>query len=159
MIKEFQPSDINGILTLMKHHSGEVGFQSVLPIDDVYLASQLKRILMNDSIKCLVMEKGDDIIGYAIFYLHTKLWNPTLFGQLAFFFILDGERNKIIADMLWNEMISICKSNGAQFFESDICAFNKDWQGSTDSIHRASTYFEHKNGSHCGNHYIHRITV
>ena len=82
-----------------------------------------------------------------------------MFGQLAFFYFLDGERNKVVADMLWAEVMDTCKKHGAQFFESDICAFNKDWIGSADAIDRASTYFEHKNGSHCGNHYIHRITA
>jgi len=159
VIREFETKDLNGILNIAKYHAGELEFQSVIPIDDVYLSKQLKRILMNDGIKCLVVEKHNDIIGYAIFYLHTKLWNPTLFGQLAFFYILDGERNKVVADMLWAEVMDTCKKHGAQFFESDICAFNKDWIGSADAIDRASTYFEHKNGSHCGNHYIHRITA
>ena len=68
---------------------------------------------MNTGIKCLVVEKNNEIIGYAIFYLHTKLWNPTLFGQLAFFYILDGERNKMVADMLWAEVIAVCKKHGA----------------------------------------------
>ena len=78
MIREFETKDLNGILNIAKYHAGELEFQSVIPIDDVYLSKQLKRILMNDGIKCLVVEKHNDIIGYAIFYLHTKLWNPTL---------------------------------------------------------------------------------
>tara|TARA_R110000803_G_scaffold84303_2_gene150473 strand:- start:2890 stop:3369 length:480 start_codon:yes stop_codon:yes gene_type:complete len=159
MIRFFEPQDINGLVRLARYHSKELEQDGVLPIDDVYLTRNLRRLLMDSTVQCLVVEEKDEIIGYAIFYLHTKLWNPTLFGQLAFFYILEGARNKYVADQLWNEIIAVCKKSGAQFFESDICAFNAEWHGSEKAIDRASTYFEHKNGDHCGNHYIHRITA
>ena len=42
MIREFETKDLNGILNIAKYHAGELEFQSVIPIDDVYLSKQLK---------------------------------------------------------------------------------------------------------------------
>ena len=157
MIREFKPQDLNGIIRLGRYHARETGVQDALPFDDVYATKNLRQLFVDPNVKCLVVEKNDEIIGYAIFMLHTKLWNPTLFGELYFFYIIDGERNKMVADMLWSEMIAVCKKHGAQFFESDVTAWTKDYIGSKDAVDRVSTYYEHKRGEHCGNHYVHRI--
>ena len=44
MIREFEPKDLNGILNIAKYHASELEFNAVIPIDDVYLAKQLKKI-------------------------------------------------------------------------------------------------------------------
>ena len=112
MIRFFEPQDINGLVRLARYHSKELEQDGVLPIDDVYLTRNLRKMLMDSSVQCIVVEKNDEIIGYAIFYLHTKLWNPTLFGQLAFFYILEGERNKYPTDQGW---VVLKTSNLAKF--------------------------------------------
>ena len=157
MIREFQPTDMNNLIKLAKEHAREMQVCDELPFDDVYYAKVMRELLIDDSTICLVFQKGDYLIGYSIAYLHTKIWNPTAFAEMAYFYIMEGERNKVIADMLWSETVKQCRDNGAQFFESSVCAWTKDYEGSTDAIERASTYFEHKNGKHCGNIFVHKI--
>lgn len=157
MIREFQPNDMNNLIRLAKEHAQEMRVCDELPFDDVYYAKIMRELLIDDSTISLVYEQGGVLIGYSIAYLHTKIWNPTLFAEMAYFYLMAGERNKMMADMLWNETVKKCREAGARFFESSVCAWGKDFQGSTDAIERASVYFEHKNGNHCGNIFVHRL--
>jgi len=157
MIREFRPTDMNALIRLAKEHAKEMSVLDELPFDDVHYANVMKEMLIDDQTICLVYDQGGVLIGYSIAYLHTKVWNPTLFAEMAYFYLVAGERNKMMADMLWSETVKRCKEYGAQFFESSVCAWTKDYQGSSDAIERASTYFEHKNGNHCGNIFVHRL--
>jgi hypothetical protein len=148
---------MNALIRIAKEHAKEMNVCDELPFDDVYYAKVMREMIIDDSTICLVYDQGGVLIGYSIAYLHTKVWNPTLFAEMAYFYLAAGERNKMMADMLWNETIRKCKEYGAKFFESSVCAWTRDYQGSTDAIERASVYFEHKNGSHCGNIFVHRL--
>lgn len=156
MIREFQPSDMNNLIKLAKEHAYEMGVCDELPFDDVYFASAMKELLIDDDTICLVKDQGNMLIGYSFVYLHTKIWNPTLFAEMMTFYVIDSEKNKIIADMLWSETIKQCKERGAKFIESNITGWTKNYQGS-NFIEKASDYFEYKNGNHCGNIFVHKL--
>lgn len=157
MIRNFHPRDMNQLIKLAREHAKEMQVCDELPFDDVYYTKTMREMLIDDQTLCLVYEQQGQLIGYAIIYFHTKVWNPTLYAEMAYFYIMAGERNKFLADSLWNACIQRCKEAGAKFFESSVCAFTKEYKGATDPIDRASTYFEHKKGEHCGNVFVHQL--
>jgi len=157
MIRLFEPSDTNEMIKLAKQHGREMEITEELPWDDVYFTTAFRKLMIDPINTCFVVEQEGKLIGYAVIFFHTKIWNPTLYGQIAYFYIQDGERNKWLADSLWNACVEKCKEKGAKFFESSVCAFGKDYKGSQDQIERASSYFEHKKGEHCGNWFVHKV--
>jgi GNAT superfamily N-acetyltransferase len=157
MIRNFEPSDMNQLVKLARAHAKEMKVCDELPFDDVYYIKSLRSLLVDPINHCFVVEKEEHLIGYAIIFFHTKIWNPTMYGQMAFFYLMEGERNKWLADSLFNACVDKCKNVGAQFFESSVCAWTENYKGSKDPIERASTYFEHKKGEHCGNIFVHNL--
>jgi GNAT superfamily N-acetyltransferase len=148
---------MNALIKLAREHAKEMRVTDELPFDDIHYTSSIRKFLIDPSTACFVVERGDYLIGYAIIYSNTKVWNPTLYCEMAYFYIMEGERNKMLADSLWKACIDKAHEWGAKWFETNVSAWGKDYLGSQEPIERASRYFEHKQGDHCGNMFVHKL--
>lgn len=151
MIREFEPSDLNQIIKLVRDHAVEANVHTHLPVDDVYFKDMVRAVLIEDNNKCFVVERGGSVVGYSLVGLTTKIWNPSLFAEVYFFYVHNTIRNKYLADSLYEKTCHWARENGAMWIEFSVSLFDGDYQGIDDYIDRASTYFEHKGSNHCGN--------
>ena len=156
MIRDFEPKDMNAILKLVREHATEAEVDH-LPVDDVFFKDVVRNALIQDNNKCFVVEKGGQIVGYSFVGLLTKLWNPTLYADVYFFYVHNSVRNKFLADSLYEATCSWAYQNGANWIEFSVALFDKKFKGMDDYVERASTYFEHKGGSHCGNIFVQEL--
>lgn len=157
MIRKFEPSDMNRVCSLVREHAKEAGVDQHLPVDDVFFTKTVRQILMNPANHCFVAEQDGTIIGYSLVGLITKLWNPTLYGDVYFFYIHNSVRNKYIADSLFAETVKVCKEAGAGWMEWSVSLFDKEFRGVTPYIERASAYFEHKGAEPCGEIFVYDL--
>tara|TARA_R100001509_G_scaffold156114_2_gene119085 strand:+ start:1522 stop:1995 length:474 start_codon:yes stop_codon:yes gene_type:complete len=156
MIREFEPKDMNAILKLVREHAVEAEVDH-LPVDDIFFKDVVRNALIQDNNKCFVVEKGGEIVGYSFVGLLTKLWNPTLYADVYFFYVHNSVRNKFLADSLHEATCSWAYQNGANWIEFSVALFDKEFKGRDDYVDRASTYFEHKGGVHCGNIFVQEL--
>ena len=156
MIREFEPKDMNAILRLVREHAAEAEVDH-LPVDDIFFKDVVRNALIQDNNKCFVVEKGGQIVGYSFVGLLTKLWNPTLYADVYFFYVHNSVRNKFLADSLHEATCSWAYENGANWIEFSVALFDKEFKGRDDYVDRASTYFEHKGGVHCGNIFVQEL--
>jgi len=154
MIREFRPTDMNRIIRLAREHEQESGVQSILPIDDVYFTNAVRDALIDVNHKLFVAETNGEVVGYALIGVTQKIWNPTMYGDVFFFYIHQSIRNKYLADSLWNQCVIWFKEQGCRFMECSVALFDNNFQGVDNYIERASKYFEHKGASHMGNHFV-----
>jgi len=157
MIREFQPKDMNQVLRLVREHASEAEVFQNLPVDEVYAKDMIRNILIQDNHKCFVVERDGEIVGYSLVGLMTKVWNPTLYADVYFFYVHNSVRNKYLADSLYDKTCDWAYQNGASWIEFSVSLFDDQYQGKTDYINRASTYFEHKGGSACGNIFVQEL--
>lgn len=156
MIREFEPRDMNAILKLVREHAAEAEVDHLL-VDDIFFKDVVRNALIQDNNKCFVVEKGGEIVGYSFVGLLTKLWNPTLYADVYFFYVHNSVRNKFLADSLHEATCSWAYQNGANWIEFSVALFDKEFKGRDDYVDRASTYFEHKGGVHCGNIFVQEL--
>jgi len=159
MIREFQPRDINEIIAMAREHAKDADVTELLPVDDIHMTAMIKRLLIDDDKKCYVAEREGKIIGYALVGLTQKVWNPTLYGQVYFFFVHPELRNKHLADSLYNNITNWCKEQGCRFLEIGVTNFTKDFKGATEYIDRAATYYEHKGCELMGYNYVRDLEI
>ena len=141
MIREFEPRDMNAILKLVREHAAEAEVDH-LPVDDIFFKDVVRNALIQDN----------SFVG-----LLTKLWNPTLYADVYFFYVHNSVRNKFLADSLHEATCSWAYQNGANWIEFSVALFDKEFKGRDDYVDRASTYFEHKGGVHCGNIFVQEL--
>jgi len=157
MIREFQPTDMNKILQLVREHAKEAEVFQNLPVDEVYAKEQIRHTLIQQNHQCFVVESGGEIVGYSLVGLMTKLWNPTIYAEVYFFYVHNSVRNKYLADALYDKTCSWSYQNGASWIEYSVSLFDENYEGKKTYIDRASTYFEHKGGNHCGNIFVQEL--
>jgi len=157
VIRKFEPKDMNEVLKLVREHAAEAEVFQNLPIDDVYAKETIRKALIDEANQAIVVEKGGEIVGYSLVGLATKIWNPTLYAEVYFFYVKNGVRNKYLADSLHEATCSWAYQNGAQWIEFSVALFDEKYQGNEEYIKRASTYFEHKGGSACGNIFVQEL--
>lgn len=148
---------MNAVLRLVKEHAAEAEVFQNLPIDDVFAKDTIRNALIDESNQAFVVEKGGDVVGYSLVGLSTKIWNPTLYAEVYFFYVHSSMRNKYLADSLHEATCSWAYQNGAQWIEFSVALFDEHYQGKQDYIERASIYFEHKGGSRCGNIFVQEL--
>lgn len=154
MIRPFQPKDMNAVVSLAREHGREAGIEKVLPIDDIHFTKTLKTLLIEPGNQLFVAEQNGTIIGYALVGVTTKVWNPTQYGDIYFFYIHNTLRNKFLADGLFKQCQTWFKEQGCRFFECSVSLFDENFKGVDQYIKRASTYFEHKGCNYAGDHFV-----
>ena len=157
MIRKFTPADINQVIRLVREHAAEAQVFQNLPVDDIYAKDNIRNALIDEANQCFVVEKGGEIVGYSLVGLATKIWNPTLYAEVYFFYVHSGMRNKFLADSLYEATCSWAYENGASWIEFSVSLFDEMFKGKEEYIDRASTYFEHKGSNHCGNIFVQEL--
>ena len=154
MIREFEARDINHCISLAREQAVEADVLETLPIDDVHMTKTIKNILVDPNNKCFVVEENGNMVGYALMGLSYKVWNPSLFAEVYFFFVHPTIRNKYIADSLFNKCVSYAREQGCRWIEWGVSNFTKDFKGAEKYLDRASNYFEHRGCEPCGYNFV-----
>lgn len=154
MIRRFDAKDMNDVIRLAREHGKEAGIDKVLPIDDVYFTNALRNILIDDQNELFIAETGGQIVGYALIGVTNKIWNKTMYGDIFFFYIHEGIRNKFLADSLFDSCQRWFKEQGCRFMECSVSLFDDQFKGIEKYIDRSSMYYENKGCNWAGNHYV-----
>lgn len=148
---------MNNLITCIKQHFKEMDITNELPFDDVHFVRTVKPWLMDPNTICLIYEQNNVITGYALAYLSTKLWNPTLFCELEYIYIFNHEQNPYGLKYLYDEVKKIAKERGARFLESTVLCHVKDFEGNTTYIDDLSKFYENDDSKLCGKAYVKQI--
>lgn len=157
MVREFHPSDMNAVLSLAREQIREAGIEALLPVDDVYFTKTAKNVLIRPNMKLFVCEDGEDIVGYALVGVTTKVWNPTMHSIIHYFFVHPTVRNPYKADALFQACAKFSKEKGCRFMEVGVSLFNKDFTAAEGYIERASKFYELKKCNYTGENYVYDL--
>lgn len=157
MVRLFQPSDMNQVLSLAREQIREAGVEDILPVDDVYFAKTVKNVLIKPNMKLFVVEDGQDIVGYALIGVTTKVWNPTAYSIVHYFFVHPDVRNPYKADALFQACVKFSREQGCRFMEIGVSLFDKDYGVSKHYVDRASKFYEAKHCEYTGDNYVYNL--
>ena len=157
MVRLFQPSDMNQVLSLAREQIREAGIESVLPVDDVYFTKTVKNVLIKPTHKLFVVEEGSTLVGYALIGVTTKVWNPTAYSIIHYFFVHPSVRNPYKADALFQACAQFSKEQGCKFMEIGVSLFNQDFTVAESYVDRASKFYEHKQCNYTGDNFVYNL--
>ena len=122
-IRFAEKEDIQSILILCKLHAEYENST----FDETNKASLLLKYLFddNDTLKCFVVVKNKEIIGYATFMKQFATWNASIYLYLDCLFFLDTYRGKGLGTLLMSKIKAYAKAEKCSHVEWQTPNFNK----------------------------------
>lgn len=78
-----------------------------------------------NNIKCLVIEKGEEIIGYSTFMKQFSTWNATFYIYVDCLYFIQTERNNGLGTKIMNQIKEYAKSDSCQIIQWQTPISNK----------------------------------
>ncbi len=79
----------------------------------------------NNTLKCLVVEKGEEIIGYATFMKQFSTWDASFYLYLDCLFFLETARGNGLGTLLMNEVKAYAEKENCLHIEWQTPEFNE----------------------------------
>lgn len=157
MIRELKVTEFESFLDLAVQHNEDAGLSGHDNIDRSHCKKQLRHAFIYQNWKIYVAERDGKMIGYIAGYVDTKLWNNTLFGEVALIFVHPDYRSKLVADELFDGMVAWFSEVGCRYYLASCMSWNTEYQRNESWIERATKYFESKGMNQVGYTYVQPI--
>ncbi len=129
-VRPAHPGDETAIMELIH----ELADFEKAPAEVINTPQQLAKDLFEDSIcKCIVAELDQKVVGFALYYYSYSTWKGKCL-YLEDFYVKPAYRGRGYGDTLFNEIVSIARSEGVRRMDWQVLAWNEG----------AIRFYEHK---------------
>jgi len=78
----------------------------------------------NPAYRCIVAEKGQEVVGFALYYIRYSTWKGRCV-YLEDFLVKDKLRGQGIGDLIFKEMLAICKKLNVRLMTWQVLDWNE----------------------------------